>query len=146
MLNIVTFQQAYAAASESIKAIIDSSVVYDCTEGSLSGLPEEQKKYIRMVVVHYILGTINDQTTPQVIAEYGLPITLEHIMQIQSCCMAAKITPPTPDNSLETSVAYPITQSPEGTNIYSSTQDAVLNPVPQNPNPPVPDVPKWGQV
>ena len=146
MLSTTLFQQAYVASSESIRAIIDSSVVSDCVESSISGLHEEQKKSLRMIVAHYILGTINDQTTPQVIAEYGLPITLEHIMQIQSCCMAAKITPPTPDNSLETSVAYPITQSPEGTNIYSSTQDAVLNPVPQNPNPPVPDVPKWGQV
>jgi hypothetical protein len=146
MLSTTLFQQAYIASGESIKAIIDSSVISDCVESSIPGLPEEQKKYLRMIVAHYLLGTINDQTTPQVIAEYNLPITLGHVMQIQSCCIAAKIPAQKPEEPAEIETSYPVSQSSDGTNIYSSTQDAVLNPVPQNPNPPTIDSPKWGQL
>lgn len=147
------FDEAFNKADQTVKALMYSSRISDSAAKLLGGdIATINPNRIVLPIGYYLLGLI---TTDQTIAELdglGVKNSMVFLGEIKKILSEAPLENSasvtlnsdgtTPDKVPNNPYA---TQDADGTSVYQTSQDAVLNPVPQNPNPPT-DTPKWGQM
>ncbi len=147
------FEEAFNKANQTVKALMSSSKISDCAAKLLGvDVATINPNSTVLPIGYYLLGLI---TTDQTIAELdglGVKNSMVFLGEIKKMLSEtplennAKVTLNSGSPASNQSPSNPyLTQDVDGTSVYQTSQDAVLNPLPQNPNPPT-DTPKWGQV